>query len=108
MAGQTRLTQSQLNQLSQQHIETKESVNSQQQNLAASISALLGANKGEMMMALQRTHDAWDAQCKSITQNLQGMAEAVKQASQMTGQRDEESGQAVGKIEVPGMASHLG
>lgn len=108
MAGQTKLTQSDLENLAKRHDEVAQEITRTQQQLKTHIEQLASNNRGEMMQSLQQVHEHWQKSCGDIVKNLEGMSQNIRQSGQKYGQRDEEVAGRVSKVahSAPG-ATHL-
>ena len=106
-AQQTKLTQSQLAQLSQRHEDVAQQVTSQQSTLSGSIDTLASANRGDMMTSLKNVHEQWNKACSDIVKNLQQMAQQVNTTGRETQNKDEEVASSVRQVQTPGLTSFM-
>jgi WXG100 family type VII secretion target len=98
VAGQTKLTQSDLEDLAKRHDEVAHEITQTQQQLKTHIEQLASNNQGEMMKALHDVHENWQRSCGDIVKNLEGMSQNIRQSSQKYGQRDEEVAGRVSRV----------
>jgi uncharacterized protein YukE len=98
VAGNTKVSPEQVQQIINQHQQVKDGIDGQISQIDAVVTGDLAvANSGAMVEAIKRVHDTWESTMRTVQADLQQMIETLTVSKNTLVQQDEESAAGINR-----------